>query len=893
MKTQTNQEPQAHLSEIPAISNDEEIFFPAALLIFTLLITVASLFWLVYNTYQTHRINNSTISTLIEINNYFAQLQILGGKLTIEPDIVKEGNLLNANHLTKTIEQAYLLLEKPSKVSIKEHALREILPDTRILEEILIKIEKKYNSIKENNSEDIELNKNNKLEIRQYQRDFVLNIEEIIKNYNLKAQETIDKQLANALFGLAPLLFISVILAVFWLLAINGISVWRKELTNIRNTLGDEKTYLTTILDNMLQGVITINAKGEILTFNRWAETLFGYTQAEIIGQNVKILMPEPYQSEHDSYLDRYAKTGKANILEVPREMVAISKAGKTFPINLRITEVKTSADESYFVGLVLDISQQKERELKLRQAKREADQASKAKSDFLANMSHELRTPLNSILGLTKIILSDGRLENETRENLNIIDKASNALLNTVNDILDLSKIEAGYIELINKPFNANGLILSLIDQIRPLASKKGLTVLDNVKTMPPTYLIGDEFRLFRVLLNLAGNAVKYTNDGHIEISIEFRELENNKLEFICKISDTGIGIAADKVDKIFQKFSQADETIERRFGGTGLGLSITKHLTEIMGGKIKVQSIVNQGSVFTISIPFEKTTRIAEDEQTKQKNHVPLPENRIPAEQAHILIAEDHEFNKLVISKMLNRLGFNTFKIADNGRLAVEAFKSQSWNAILMDIHMPEMSGHQAAQKIRKLESEPDNSGSPIPIIAMTADVMPGTREDCLRSGMNSYISKPVDEFVLRSVLEHWFILKETNLSDPDEKKRYRPEDSANSAPANLKIIMDYAGGNPEALKQLTKSFLSKSDEDMKGLEEAAKEGDNTKWKGLAHKIKGSSGYMGAETLRKLCEEAQLMTDATPQDMEKKFETISSEYKKVSEFIRKTTGI
>ncbi len=881
----------------------ENVFFPSGLLIFTLILTVVSSFWLAANTFSNYRLIQEKIEETLDVN-------ILTYRIMRQDTVLTEAARLSAVTGEPKWEQRYLENIEPLKetlarlkviaarttdsknnkaaVELTEQANNKLMEmEAKVF--ALVSEQKLEEAQKIINSEEYHINKEN----------YAKGTQNLINQINSTSKDPLLTYAKSSYYGLLPILMAAVVMTVFWFLTLRSLSIWRKELTAVRNNLNSEKTYLSAILDNMMQGVVTIDSRGTILTFSKWAETLFGFDAAEVVGQNVNILMPEPYKSEHDKYLETHMKTGKTKLLDSATEIVAKHKQGMVFPIQLRVTRVDTDA-EPYFIGLIMDISQQKEKELRLRQAKREADQASKAKSDFLANMSHELRTPLNSILGLTKIMLQESRLDTESRENLTIVDKASSALLNTVNDILDLSKIEAGHIELVRKPFNASGLILSLVDQIRPLASKKGITVLNNARQLQNVYLLGDEFRLFRILMNLAGNAVKYTDKGHVDINLRFEDLPDNKVNFICEISDTGIGIPADKLDKIFQKFTQADETIERRYGGTGLGLSITKQLTEIMGGTIKVQSIYGQGSSFTISIPFEKSDRINENSAPKQNNTVSFAERSLISD-ARILIVEDHEFNKLLIGKMMSRLGCHDYKIVDNGKLAVEAFRDSAWDLILMDLHMPEMSGHEAAQAIREIESEIRTSVR-IPIIAMTADVMPGTRDDCMRSGMDDYISKPIDEFYLRSALSNWFDLGKIENTPVTERKRaaesvvIKPTKGVGgdqTPPANLKIINDYAGGNPDVVKQLASTFLSKTDADIKMLESAIGASDRKLWCDTAHKIKGSAGYMGAENLRKLCEQAQMMMDEGDERRMDTFREIVDEYEAVSAFIRRETGI
>lgn len=890
-------------NEAPQYVDRENVFFPSGLLIFTLVLTIISTFWLSANTFQNFRLIQEKVEETLDVGQLTYRIMRLDGILTEAARLAAASGdpqwEARYNDHVAQLDEAIAKLKALSSKTTGAAEKNAAVKLTDIANIKLVEMETKtFEFVRENKLEDAQKIMNSP-EYHENKEIYAKGMQTLITQITNNSKDPLLTYAKSSYYGLLPIVMSATVLAVFWFLTLRSLSIWRRELTAVRNSLHSEKRYLSTILDTMMQGVVTIDCRGNILTFSKWAETLFGYEPQEVLGQNVSLLMPEPYKSEHDKYMNNYMETGKAKILDLARETVAKSKHGTVFPIMLSVRRVDTE-DEPYFVGLIMDISQQKEKELRLRQAKREADQASKAKSDFLANMSHELRTPLNSILGLTKIMLQENRLDPESRENLTIVDKASSALLNTVNDILDLSKIEAGHIELVRKPFNASGLILSLVDQIRPLASKKGITVLNNASHMSNLYLIGDEFRLFRILMNLSGNAVKYTDQGHVDINLRFEELPGNKVNFICEISDTGIGIPADKLDKIFQKFTQADETIERRYGGTGLGLSITKQLTEIMGGTIKVQSIFGQGSSFTVTIPFEKTDRIS-DAATPQKNMPLSYAQNSPISDARILIVEDHEFNKVLIAKMMSRLGCHDFKIVENGKLAVEAFRTNPWDIILMDLHMPEMSGHEAAQAIREIESEM-NTSVRIPIIAMTADVMPGTREDCMRSGMDDYISKPIDEFYLRSALSNWFDLGETENAPLAEKKRAvesvvvtptRPTGGDQSPPANLKIINDYAGGNPDVVKQLAATFLTKSDADIKMLESAIGSSDRKLWCDTAHKIKGSAGYMGAEKLRKLCEQAQMMIDESNERRMDTFREIAEEYERVSAFIRRETGV
>jgi signal transduction histidine kinase/NO-binding membrane sensor protein with MHYT domain/CheY-like chemotaxis protein len=526
-----------------------------------------------------------------------------------------------------------------------------------------------------------------------------------------------------------------------------------------------------------------------------------------------------------------------------------------------------------------------RERTKELVQAKEEAEAASRTKDDFLANMSHELRTPLNSILGLTKISLEDEDLSTELRENLTIIDKASVSLLETVNNVLDLSKIEAGVVELDKKPFSIAELLFSLIDQVRPLSSKKGLILRHNVDDISHLYLMGDEFRLSRILMNLMSNAIKYTLTGEINLTSRLQTAEDgadiadDEVLFIFEVKDTGIGIEEDKIERIFDKFSQADGTIERKFGGTGLGLSITKYLTEMMGGSIKVESRVNEGSTFTVSIPFKRIEKEESEAHEDLHEAFELPEvdEKIPAGKAQILVAEDHEFNQKFIIKLLKKLGFENFKIVGNGKEALMAFDETPYDIVLMDVHMPEMNGYDASSAIRQKQRVRD-LGEHTPVIAMTADVMPETRDRCLRAGMDEYISKPIDADTFERLMSHWFTFETTfaGSSVPSDSNR-------ETGPADLSLLREYSDGDEELEKEMIRTFYDKSLEHLKVMEANQSKMNHEEWSEAAHALKGSSGYIGAQRLVELCHQAQEMKEALREEREKQLAAILSEHEKV----------
>lgn len=395
-----------------------------------------------------------------------------------------------------------------------------------------------------------------------------------------------------------------------------------------------------------------------------------------------------------------------------------------------------------------------------LQEEKLKAEQANRAKSDFLANMSHELRTPLNSILGVTSLIKGEPVSDPEMME---ILETSSNTLLEIVNDILDLSKIEAGKVKLEHIRFDMAETVKNAINSLKPMASRKGLYLHCEYKQPTIPLLLGDPLRISRILMNLIGNAVKYSIRGGVTVVVDCEDAHNGTVLFKCAVHDTGIGISEAQIQNIFDKFTQADETTTRRFGGTGLGLAITQDLLELMGGRVWVKSAEGKRSTFFFEVPIEiyeagEEKRSGDEPLKPAQEGLEIDPNII--EQAKLLIVDDNDFNVVLIHKFLKKIGFNYVEDACNGQEAVEAYKHGSFDLILMDCHMPVKSGYEATEDIRAYESE-QNIEHNVPIVALTADAMVGVKERCLGAGMNDYLTKPLIYEELMSMLKTWLSL------------------------------------------------------------------------------------------------------------------------------------
>ncbi len=387
--------------------------------------------------------------------------------------------------------------------------------------------------------------------------------------------------------------------------------------------------------------------------------------------------------------------------------------------------------------GQACELSRQAEL---LREVNQVAKAASEAKGRFLANMSHEIRTPLNAILGMTQLAL-DGELRRDQRKLLDTVYSSGEHLLSLINDILDFSKIEAGKLDLESAPFSVRDCIQRTLSMFHLTAENKCITLQAELAEGVPQSLIGDERRVRQILVNLVGNAIKFTSQGEVAVLVQAGSGESTKPRWHFLVRDTGIGIPADKLDSIFRPFEQADTSTTRQFGGTGLGLSIVAALVDLMHGRAWVESELGSGSTFH----FEIELAIAQEEAFNANSvpHRRITDNASAMGPLKVLIADDDEFNQQLVMLLLQKQGFQLTQV-DDGEAAVHAAAAQSFDLILMDMQMPRMSGLEATLAIR--EAEQAANTTPVPIIALTANVMEGDRVECLAVGMNGYVAKPI---------------------------------------------------------------------------------------------------------------------------------------------------
>ena len=395
--------------------------------------------------------------------------------------------------------------------------------------------------------------------------------------------------------------------------------------------------------------------------------------------------------------------------------------------------EVDKCGEVVGYVGTITDLTTQKEVEEALIRARVDAESANMAKGTFLATMSHEIRTPMNAIIGISEL-LERTVLSKEQREDVAVIREAGERLLSLLSDILDISKIEAGEMEFELGSFNPGSTVEAVSSMLSRKAAEKGLTINTEIDGALSVTLLGDENRLSQVLINLVSNAIKFTEEGQVNIACKVEDEVDDKVIVLFTVQDTGIGIDEDKVIKVFELFTQADSSTTREFGGTGLGLNIAKMLVEHMGGELRVESKVGEGSTFTFTVAFKKATDTLSDEE------VSLGDTH--DHNLNVLVAEDDKINQIVVSRMLKKLGCNV-EIASNGAEAVGKAFDKEYDTIFMDVSMPELNGYQATERIRQSESY---VGKHTPIIALTAMVFSEDRVRCFEAGMDDYLVKPV---------------------------------------------------------------------------------------------------------------------------------------------------
>jgi len=537
--------------------------------------------------------------------------------------------------------------------------------------------------------------------------------------------------------------------------------------------------------------------------------------RARIISNEITSITAKIYQSR------------RLHMIELSKRSEEMGEKSRQYDICLLVLLVLSGAVIGFHI-----IRQFRRQHLLIKElnvAEKKASVAAQTKENFLANMSHEIRTPLSGILGFTNL-LQKRPLDATATEFVSSIQRSGENLMAIINDILDLSKIEAGMMRITPGIFSINGLINSVETLFLEQVKEKGLTISSKVDASIPDTLTGDATRLTQILVNLIGNAIKFTRQGNIYIEVYKKDQIENKVTVGFKVSDTGIGIDKEKLSEVFERFNQGEDSTTRNYGGTGLGLSIVKNLILLQNGNIEVSSEQGKGTTFHFYIPYV----ISQDQISpliavntdyfKDKSNAPL----------RVLVVDDNAINQSLMEHLLLQWNID-FKIVSNGLEAVEQLRHETYDLVLMDIQMPKMDGYTATQQIR------DVLKLDIPIIAMTAHAMAGEREKCLSRGMNEYISKPIKEEELFKLISNF------GLQEVDQTKVKVEEAASGFQFIDLNYMRSISGGNITFEKTVTQQFINNVPKHLQELISAYQKNDFATVKLRAHDFKTSIAMMG----------------------------------------------
>ncbi len=583
--------------------------------------------------------------------------------------------------------------------------------------------------------------------------------------------------------------------------------------------LRDQQFYTRSLIESNIDALMTTDPSGIITDVNKQMEALTGCTRDELIGAPFKDCFTDPERAEAG------IKRVLAEKSVTDYELTARARDGKQTVVSYNATTFydRKRTLQGVFAA-ARDVTERKRVEAELQQAKADAESASRTKSDFLASMSHEIRTPMNAVMGIADL-LAKTELTPEQDKYVQIFRRSGDNLLNLINDILDLSKVEASQLDLEQTGFSLSDHLEKTIEMVAPKAQEKGLTLICEIAPGVGNDLVGDPARLRQVLLNLLGNAIKFTAAGAVSLKVERDTDSTAPTALRFSVADTGIGIASDKLARVFERFAQADSSTTRRFGGSGLGLTISKRLVELMGGRIGVTSTLGQGSIFAFSLPFEVWAAANRPvcAPVGYGPHAPLPSLRI-------LMAEDSPDNCTIALAYLADTPYR-IDVAETGLIACEMFKSGHYDLVLMDRHMPVMDGLTATRTIRAWETS--HGRAPTPIIALTASALKGDRETCLAAGCTAYLTKPIKQDVLLQAIRDYSV-----VASPWS-------DSAASGPESGSWRLS------ARLAALVPRYLDSCRQDVITMRAALDRADFQPVTILGHTMRGSGGGLGFQAI------------------------------------------
>ncbi len=679
------------------------------------------------------------------------------------------------------------------------------------------------------------------------------------------------------------------------------------DLNAIRDTLEKkvrertkELNKLAIVARQISNAVVITNLAGKIEWVNNAFIELTGYDLNEIVGKT-----PGSFLQGKDSSSEAIKMMSKAlqNKEAFSVELINYTKEGKPYWVEISCSPMfNDNGNIAGFIAIEANIDHRKNIEFELEQnraalqkqlqetlnarsrietqaqelanlaerealARIEAESAEHAKAEFLASMSHEIRTPMTGVMGFANMLLDD-QLPAASHDKVVKIIETSKSLLTIINDILDISKIDAGKLQIERIDFNPIEVVQNLVqlfEQTDPYGSKEALDITVHFSDDFPSYVNCDPTRLRQILVNLIGNAVKFTDRGSVTVNCK-NDSQNQIMQF--EISDTGIGMSAEDQKKLFQNFSQADASISRKYQGTGLGLAICKRLVELLGGEIKVESVIGQGSTFTFTTPYSiSSTQTAPSDENRNTSEKQV------TQQLKVLVAEDNEINRTIVEAILVKLG-HVVTFAHNGIEAITAVKANDFDLILMDVRMPEMSGPEATMQIRSLDS--DKAG--IPIIALTADAMSDHQQTYIDAGMNSFVSKPI---IIEELVSAINKVMNSEATNPDVTQAITTED----VPFDFKELAARIGLTEETLLPLLQRFVQDYSDFELRLKQLTEDNQYEHIINLTHEFKGVSGNLRFEDIYSLASEVETNAkDGDSEALTKNIELLSASLEKVT---------
>src|ERR1700761_6659046 len=596
--------------------------------------------------------------------------------------------------------------------------------------------------------------------------------------------------------------------------------------------------------------ICTHDMEGSFLTVNPAICRVLGYKEEELLGRNIREVIP---QKHHPGFEEGYIKVIRESENAVSGEFCVLSKEGELIYLLYKNFRMEEPGMDPYVIGFAQDITDRIKMEKELRLTKQLTDEIAKAKESFLAHMSHEIRTPMNGVLGIASL-LNKTKLDEQQRNYLQLIQDSANNLLVIVNDILDLEKIVAGKLQLERIPFKIVDKIATTIQSFIYRAEEKELGLVFQNSIPADMVVEGDPYRLSQVLNNILSNALKFTDEGHINIATGIIARNEDGVVIEVVVQDTGIGISKERLRTIFEPFEQADATISRKYGGTGLGLAISKNMIEMQHGQLLVSSEEGKGSAFTIRVPYHLSiVTMQENEVSQEIDYKSLGHRKV-------LVAEDVELNQYLARHILESWDFEVV-IVGNGREAVETLETTGFDCILMDVQMPEMDGIEATQHIRRL-ADPVKAG--IPIIALTANALKGDSEKYIAAGMTDYLANPFDEARLFRVISRNLPPLEEPVGSPaagaaavissseNSLKNTSNMTVENSRLYDLSMVQSVSGGDEGFIRKMVALFIETVPQNVQDLKNAL-QAENWELVGkTAHKLKSTIDSMGIKSIR-----------------------------------------